>query len=135
MITIGDSIYLFSKDRGDQQTRVYRLPKIPGTYVISPYTDFNVNGRICGASYNETTKQIALVGYLAYTRNAFLWILKNFRGDDFFGGDKQRIEIGANRLRWKTEGIAWTGNQRLLISCENTPDEPAALYDYVLEGN
>jgi len=56
LISIRDSLYIFTKDRGDMQTRVYKLPKIPGTYAVSPYTSYNVNGLITDASYDSVIK-------------------------------------------------------------------------------
>jgi hypothetical protein len=128
MISVKDQLYLFSKNRGDNKTKVYRLSKTPGTYSVMPYTQFNVNGRICGASYNESTNQLALVGYMPSTVHSFLWIMNHFSGDDFFSGTKERIEIGKGKKNWKTEGIAYQSNNTLFISCENTETEKAGLY-------
>ncbi|MEI6594203.1 MAG: T9SS type A sorting domain-containing protein [Bacteroidota bacterium] len=118
LISIKDSLYIFTKDRGDLQTRVYKLPKIPGTYIISPYTSFNVNGLITGADYNPQTKEIALIGYFSGHTNSFMWFLNDFKGDMFFSGNKRRIEIG-NGSEWQTEGICYFSNDRFLVSCEN----------------
>ena len=133
IISLGDNLYLFTKDRNDNKTRVYRVPKALGTYKINPYTGFNVNGRICGASYNPETRELALIGYMPYTTNSFLWLMDDFEGDQFFSGSKKRIEIGKNKTNWKTEGITYQSNSRLFISCEATETEKAALYIYVSE--
>lgn len=133
VVSIANSLYLFSKDRGDNKTRVYRLSKVPGTYNISPFTDFNVNGRVCGASYNTETNELALVGYMPSTINSFLWLMDGFKEDQFFSGNKKRIEIGKDKRKWKTEGIAYQSKNRLFISCEATETERAALYIYVKE--
>lgn len=128
MVAIGDSLYLFSKDHGDEQTRVYRLSKNPGTYSLTPYTSFNVKGRITGADYNAVTKEIVLIGYLGSKLNSFLWLLSDFHGNFFFSSNKRRIEIGNNVTPWQTEGIAFADTNRLFISCETTPEIPASLY-------
>ena len=128
MISINDHLYLFSKNRGDGRCRVYSLSKTPGTYTIDPYSEFNSNGRICGASYNSSSHQLALIGYMPSTTNSFLWLMSGFKDEDFFSGVKKRIEIGKNRGNWKTEGIAYQCTNRLFISCENTENEKAGLY-------
>ena len=128
MLCIGDSIYLFTKDRGDNNTRVYRLSKFPGNYKISPYTSFFVNGRICGASFNPDNNELALIGYMIGTTHSFMWIMNDFTGTDFFSGNKRRIEIGNNRLSWKTEGISYQSRNRIFISCETSFSQRAGLF-------
>ena len=117
LISIGDSLYIFTKDRLDNKTRVYKMPKVPGTYALSPYTNYNVNGLITAASYNATTHEIVLLGYTLLKTNSFLWFLNDYNGDMFFSGNKRRIEIG-NNTEWQTEGIAFISPDRFFISNE-----------------
>jgi hypothetical protein len=93
IISIGNSLYIFTKDRGDMQTRVYKLSKTPGTYTVSPYTSYNVNGLITGADYNPQTNEVALIGYKTSHLNSFMYFLNDFTGDNFFSGNKRRIKI------------------------------------------
>jgi hypothetical protein len=79
LISIGDTLYIFTKDRGDLNTRVYKLPKVPGTYKVSPYTSYNVSGLITGADYDPVKKEIALIGYYKGHYNSFIWILNDFK--------------------------------------------------------
>ncbi len=127
LISIRDSLYIFTKDRGDLQTRVYKMPKAPGTYILTPYTSYNVEGLITGADYNAVTKEIVLIGYLSDHTNPFLWFLSDYQGDMFFSGNKRRIEIGGNS-EWQTEGVAWVSDSRYFISCETRGDTVASLY-------
>ena len=133
IISIKNHLYLFSKDRGDNRTRVYRLSKTPGTYILTPYTEFNSNGRVCGASYNKDIHQLALIGYMPKTVNSFLWLIDDFKDEDFFSGTQKRIEIGKGKKHWKTEGIAYESTNRLFISCENTESEKGGLYLFVTD--
>jgi len=50
MASIGNYLYLFSKDRGDLQTRCYKLPKDTGTYSIAPIATFNTDGKVTDAT-------------------------------------------------------------------------------------
>ncbi len=127
LISIKDSLYIFTKDRGDLKTRVYKMPKTPGTYALDPYTSYNVNGLITGADYNAHTHEIVLIGYFSGHSNSFLWYLSNYQGDMFFSGNKRRIEIG-NGLEWQTEGVCWLSDNRVFISCETTDPIPASLF-------
>ena len=131
ILSIGDSLYLFSKDRGDLKTRVYRLPKTPGSFTISPYAGYPVNGKITGADYNAETKEVALIGYMNGSKKSFIWLLSDFSGTDFFSGNKRRFELGNTAAPWQTEGIAFCkekGSRRIFISCETKSDISAGIY-------
>ncbi len=127
LMSVGDSLYIFTKDRGDLKTRVYKMPKTPGIYALTPFTNFNVNGLITGADYNPVNHQVVLVGYFSGHANSFLWFLGDFYGDMFFSGNKRRIEIGSG-AEWQTEGVCWVSNNRIFVSCEDTGPPPASLY-------
>jgi hypothetical protein len=127
IISLRDSLYLFTKDRGDNQTRVYRVSKAPGTYSLSPYTSYNVGGLITGASYNAQTAEIMLIGYSLTRYNSFLMLLNNYAGDMFFSGNKRTVDIN-NGGAWQTEAVAWMPGNRLFISCETYAGIPASLY-------
>jgi hypothetical protein len=127
LISIRDSLYIFTKDRGDLKTRVYKMPKTPGTYALTPYTSFNVNGLITGADYNVATNEIVLIGYFSGHSNSFLWFLNNFNNDMFFSGNKRRIEIG-NGTEWQTEGVCYVSGDRFFISCETAGSIFASLF-------
>ena len=127
MIPLNDSIYLFTKDRGDYKTRVYKLPKLTGTYSVAPYTSFSVNGLITGASYNKLKKEIVLIGYQNNHAASFLCYLNDFSSNQFFNGNKRRIEIG-NASDWQTEGICWVDAATLFISNETSSAQVASLY-------
>ena len=127
VLSRGDSLYIFTKDRGDLQTRVYKLPKIPGTYRVSPYTSLNANGLVTGADYDPINNEVMLIGYLSDHTHPFLWKLNDFAGDMFFSGNKRRIEIG-NSEEWQTEGICYLPGHRYFISCESLGTIHASLY-------
>ncbi len=127
VMSIKDSLYIFTKDRGDMQTRVYKLPKTPGTYIVSPYTSYDVKGLITGADYNSRTHEAVLIGYLSSHKNSFIYYLDDFKGDMFFSGNKRRIEIGNATNDWQTEGITYDTASQLLLSCESSY-VPASLF-------
>jgi len=131
ILSFKDSLYLFTKDRGDLKTRVYRLPKTPGSYTINPYTNFNVNGKITGADYNPFTNNVVLIGYMGGSKNSFVWLLSDFKGANFFSGNTRRLELGNISTAWQTEGVAFCkekGSQRIFISCETKSDILAGIY-------
>ncbi len=127
VFALGDSLYIFTKDRGDMETRVYCLPKTPGTYAVSPYTRYNVGGLITGADYDSVHHEVMLIGYLSGHTNPFLWVLSDFTGTMYFSGNKRRIEIGGTE-EWQTEGICYLPGRRFFVSCESAGTIDASLF-------
>lgn len=127
LTSLGDSLYIFTKDKGDFQTRVYQLPKKPGKYVVSPYASYDAKGLVTGVDYNPKTHELLLLGYETGHTNSFICYFSDFQGNKFFSGNSRRVEIG-NTNDWQTEGICFKGNDSLFLSCE-TSGVPATLYD------
>ena len=132
IISMGDSLYLFTKDRGDYKTRVYALPKIPGDYHISPYTTFDAEGMVCGADYDPSSNRLVLIGYESSKYNSFIWMLDGFNGNRFFSGNRKKVMIGNSSAKWQTEGIAFRDSSNLYISCESTNDIESGLYSVTM---
>ncbi len=124
IISYGDSLYLFSKNWVNQQTRFYALSKQQGTFVIYPRDSFNADGLITGADVRNSG-EIALIGYKNY--NPFMWLLFDFQSDNFFSGNKRRINFSAV-LGVQTEGIGYTFGGNVYISSEKTAVNPPKLF-------
>jgi hypothetical protein len=124
MISYGDSLYLFTKNWVNQQTRLYALSKIPGNYEIFPNDNLNADGLITGADIKDGG-EIVLIGYKNY--NPFMWLLFDFQGSDFFGGNKRRINF-TGVLGIQSEGIGYSFGSNVFISSEKTAVNPAKLF-------
>jgi hypothetical protein len=110
-----DSIYLFTKQWVSNGTTVYSLPKTPGKYVAKRRSFYNVNGLITGAVYLEEKRIIVLTGYSERLK-PFLYLLYDFNGSDFFGGNKRKIEI---LLAYhQIEGITTTNGIKYFVTNE-----------------
>lgn len=117
MIIFNDTLYIFTKDRSDRTTTVYKMSKKKGDYKISPLNKFNVDGLVTGADISPDKTKLALIGHKYFV--PILWIFSDFEGDDFFRGDKIHSKM-ETISRAQTEGICFMGNDSLLISCEQT---------------
>ncbi len=84
MIAGNDHLYLFSKNRGDQQSKLYSIPKEPGTYAAKLIDSFDSRGLITGAALDLETNMLALVGYTYKSWQPFIWLLYDFENEDFF---------------------------------------------------
>jgi len=127
LISIGQFLYLFTKDGIDLKTRCYKISNLPGSYQVSPISTFDTKGKITAAAYNAATKEIALLGYLKKKEAPFIWFLNGYQNDDFFGGSNTRITIGSAK-DWQTEGLDYISANRLFMSCETSKSQPASLY-------
>ena len=117
IISCGDYLYLFSKNWENHKTKLYKLPKIPGNYEAELINTYNVNGLVTGATYNQEFNEISLIGYHNYI--PFMFLLYNYQGNNFFSGNKRRIDFPYN-YGAQTEGITYSNGKYVLISCENS---------------
>ncbi len=76
LISIGDSLALFSKNRKNLSTEVYILSKTPGNYELEPTISLNVESLITGGDYNEKYKLLALSGY--DLDKQYIYVFRNF---------------------------------------------------------
>jgi hypothetical protein len=115
-----DSLYLFSKNWVDNQTRWYSLPSQPGDYVAKLRGSFNVQGLITAADINTLTGDIVLLGYTnaGFATQSFVWLLSGYPGFDIFQGKRNRINLGSPLNLSQTEGIYLFENNSGLISAE-----------------
>ena len=129
MVIYKDSLYLFTKRRGDMQTELYVLPKTPGQYEARRISAFNSDGMITDAAVNPAGNELALIGYDKGHTKPFIWIFSNFKGSDFFSGNSQRYYLGTKKKQdWQVEGITYADDQNFYISCEKSKDIPCTLY-------
>jgi hypothetical protein len=101
-IVSSDSIYLFTKQWLNQQSTIYVLPKLPGTYSAQLKATIPVNGLITGANFQEEKRLITLIGYSGLLQ-PFLYLLYDFQGTNFESGNKRKV--GLNLPFHQTEGI------------------------------
>lgn len=129
MICVKDSLYLFSKNRGDNKTRLYCLPKKEGNYQAELVDTFDSKGLITGADYNRQLKEITLVGYTNKTWQPFIWLLFDFRDNLFFSGNCRRIDL-QDITATQTEAVSYTNNRNCVITSEGHPLFLQTAYDF-----
>jgi len=130
VISYNDSLIVFSKNWGNGQTRMYKLPKIPGDYKISPLDNFKADGLDTGADYNIETRELVMIGYKDYV--PFLYLFSEFDGNKLQNGNIYRI----NMVKMKgsqTEGITWYDNDNILISTEQRKEYDQKVYKIPLK--
>jgi hypothetical protein len=128
-LALNGHLYLFSKNRGDQKTKLYRLPAEPGTYVAELLDVFDSKGLITASAYNAEYNEITLLGYVNQIWTPFIWLLYDFEGDDFFGGNKRRIDL-INLVTTQTEGVCYLDGKNIFISSEESKTFSARVFRF-----
>lgn len=108
-------IYLFTKEWSTLKTTLYKIPNKPGKYHAQRINSFNSNGLITGGAYNPERNAIVLTGY-SKTLSPFLYILSDFRKDDFFSGKQQRLKI--NKRFLQVESVAFINSTKIALTSE-----------------
>ncbi len=128
-VVIDSTIHLFTKNWGDHQTKHYRLPARPGRFVAELLFTFDARGLITAADYNPATHELLLLGYTKNEWVPFFWLLFDFQGDDFFSGNKRRIDL-LNIFATQTEGICFTDGRNGVITSEGNKAFSQSAYDF-----
>ena len=125
LISFEDSLYIFTKNRGDFHTNIYSVPKAPGDYQVRQVGSINSLGLISGAVYNLLSNEIVLTGYTAI--EPFLLRISNFTGNDFTSGQMDRLTYQVQGS-YQIEAIEAINNRDYYISSEtNTLGEATLL--------
>ena len=79
LITIGENIIIFTKNKLKKITEIYTLPKIAGTYEAKKIGSLNIQSIITGADYDSKTKLLALTGSLSFKGDKYyIFKIKDF---------------------------------------------------------
>lgn len=127
MISYKDSLYIFTKDREDKETRLFVLPKSRGKYTARFINSFNSKGLITDAAINTANNELALIGYHKGHRFPFIILFNDFRGNDFFSGSHTKINLANQPWDWQMEAISY-GNNMIYFACEGTKQVAATFY-------
>ena len=128
LLSYKDSLYVFTKDREDKETRLFVLPKTPGKYIARFIDSFNSKGLITDAAINPGNNEVALIGYHKGHRFPFILLFNKFNGNDFFSGSHEKINLANEPWDWQLEGITYGDNNTLYFSCEGTKQVEATFY-------
>lgn len=116
---VGDELWLFTKNRGDLKTRLYKVDlNATEEQSIEPVGEFPINGLVTGVDYNAETSTLAILGYgsgLSFGQG-FVWQVKVADGLPDWDS-AERFDL-AEAGQW--EAILWQAENRLLITAERS---------------
>lgn len=115
LVSVGDSLLVFTKQRKSGGTAVYSLPKEPGNHIAKKIIEYKNVGLITGATRMEEGAEITLVGYTSLLQ-PFLVSLPLEPNSFSFPKDAKRQFF--NLTLGQTEGICSLSDDRFLISSE-----------------
>ena len=117
MAVLKNHIYLFTKNWQTRETSVYKISDSITEQKAVFVSKFNIGGLVTGAAISPDNKQLAILGYQNF--KPFFWIFSDFKQDDFFNCYIIRINL-SSIFNAQTEGIVYTTNDSIYISCEKS---------------
>jgi hypothetical protein len=117
-VILGDSVLLFTKDWQSNQTSLYTLPAKAGNFTAKFRKRYNISGLVTAAAWSDTKKELLLLGYQSFT--PFITVVSDFGLDNITFAATRRINF-PDLSGTQTEGIAYSGNGSVYVSCEQSP--------------
>lgn len=126
IISLGNNLYIFTKNWVNKWTNIYSLEKNAGTYIASKIDSINVKGFITAADYDQSTNTISLLGY--ENNSNFLIELSEFKNSNFSAGTIKRYNLKVpQNSSVQTEGLSYLLNN-YYISGEKNSGNSQILY-------
>ena len=127
LVVVGDSLYLFTKNRGNQQTDLYSLPKSPGDYKANHLSQFDAGGLITSAVFRRNTlgNELVLLGYQAKTYQGFMIYFPMVNGTQFFQGNAKRVDFNSTL---QIESVIYQGEHQVYVSNEETNGQEGQVF-------
>ena len=132
IIPLGDHLYLFTKNRGNFKTNIYKVSKMPGTYVLEKEGSLEVEGLITDAAINSGQDQICLFGYNEADdeHQPFVWLLYDFSDFEFLDGKTKRIDFD---LKLQMEAGCYKEDDAIYFTSEAEGGGVGKVYEVWLE--
>ena len=127
VISLGDSLYIFTKNWIHLTTSVYPIPKIPGEYELIKIDSLDSDGLITGADISQETGRILLSGYNGL--QPFVVSIAEYANNSFSQGTVQKTNIDApSGYSFQIEGIAVIAHDLFYLTSEENFLGNAGLY-------
>lgn len=122
-------LYLFTKNRGNTKTYLYKLPAVAGQYEAERIDSFNVGALVTAADINKEGNSICLTAYNK-SGNCYLLFFDNFSEDNFFSGAFRKYTLGTFANIGQVEAVAFNSSNEVFISTERIPTSHQRLYRF-----
>lgn len=130
IITINDSIYLFTKDWLNNTSAVYVIPIIPGNYKAKKRAVLQTGGLITGADIHKSTGELVFCGY--YNFEPFVIYVSHF--SELFNTIPQiHKHTFPDYFGVQMEGITFIDSNTFYISAEESLAIDQSLFKVVMQ--
>lgn len=127
VVSLGDSLYIFTKNWVNQRTYIYPIPKIPGDYELIKTDSLDIGGMASGAEICYETGRILLTAYNIF--QPFVVSISGYEGNSFSQGDVQIINLQAPAgYSYQIEGVAAISPNLFYITSEENFEGSSGLY-------
>jgi hypothetical protein len=118
---IGDSLLLFTKDWQSQHTSLYTLPARAGDYTARFRKKYDISGLVTAAAYSAEEQELLLLGYPKFVPfTPFMLEVPDFSLKNLTFSGNRRINFTYSGGT-QTEGIAYSRDGNVYVSCEKSP--------------
>ena len=112
---LNDDLIVLTKQWQSNGTVAYSFPKTPGTHLAQRIEEYNSNGLITGATYNEFSEVLFLIGYSSVL-GSFTIRTDKPTNTSIFGAATERIAFGGGLAQ--VEGITYADANTYFVSSE-----------------
>ena len=124
-VVISDSLVLFTKDWLTERTKIYVLPAKPGAFQAIHRKEYDVRGLVTASAYSAEDQKLLLLGYGSFI--PFILEVPGFGFDNMSFANSTRTDF-TSLFGVQTEGILFTTNGTVFVSCEGSPGSTAAIF-------
>jgi hypothetical protein len=127
IVSLGDSLFIFTKNWGDNWTNVYAMPNLPGTYSAPKIDSIDAQGLVTGATNHPGSGIVLLTGHTV--TQPFVILLRDYVGTSFSAGTVTRTVITTPATySIQIEGAACQDPLNFYLSAEGGLAGNAGLY-------
>lgn len=116
LITLGNSLIIFTKNRASKTTDIYKLPKTPGTFRAKKIGSLNTQSIVTGADFDPKTQTLALTSTIDFN-NYYVLIVENFSINKPENSNVDMFEIPIGKCQ--VESIKFIDSKTFWISSED----------------
>ena len=135
IIAYGDFLYLFSKNRGDLRSDLYRIPAVPGDYEATWLGRIDVGGLITGADWRPAKNghiELVLVGYSVLSKKKYKPFLMYADSVDLSRYSATTFKRYTYDELLQTETVMFSGPNEVLLTNEGEHGDEGFLYSFRL---
>ena len=123
LVSIGNSLFVLTNERGRLGTTAYQIPKTPGQHIAVSVGSYLVNGLVTGAQYDASTDRLWICGYSSILL-PFVALVEEVSVGAFFSGNEQKFSLDTGLAQIEALSIDDTGSLYMTSELFNNTSPP-----------